>query len=167
MRRITGFCLMAVLAAGLVGCGSSETVATAPNPGPGGRPSDERLGTIDLFGLSDSDVSPEDVITVNRFLWNASLDVLTELPLAFVDAYGGVIGTEWIIDPETPDERTRVVARVRGLELRARGLAVAVYRQTRTGSGDWVVSSASAETSAAIEDSILQQARRLRSGEPG
>ena len=47
-------------------------------------------------------------IGVNGFLWRASLDTLSFLPLSSADPFGGVIITDWYSPPESPNERFKV-----------------------------------------------------------
>ena len=44
-------------------------------------------------------------IGVNGYLWRATLDTLSFMPLASADPYGGVVITDWYINPEKQDER--------------------------------------------------------------
>src|SRR3979411_872412 len=44
-------------------------------------------------------------IGVNSYLWRATLDTLSFMPLASADPYGGVVITDWYVNPEKPDER--------------------------------------------------------------
>ena len=40
---------------------------------------------------------------VNSFLWRASLDTLSFMPLASADPFGGVIITDWYAPPDAPE----------------------------------------------------------------
>ena len=74
---------------------------------------------------------------MNAFLWRASLDTIAFMPLASADPFGGVIITDWYAPPETPDERFKVNIYILGRILRADGLKVSVFRQTRDAGGQW------------------------------
>lgn len=168
MRASFRVVIPALVLTALAACDSSQIEEKFPEKDATGRwvlPGDTKAtpsGGISLLDFGESDVGPEDVITVNRFLWFASLEVLANLPLAFADPYGGVIGTDWHIDPARPNERMKVVAMVSGLELNARALSVRVYRQTRSVGGLWTPEEVSTETTRKIEDSILALARQKR-----
>ena len=69
---------------------------------------------------------------VNSYLWHASLDTLSFLPLAIADPFGGVIISEWYVAPTSPDERLKVTVYIMDRALRADGLKVVVFRQTRS-----------------------------------
>ena len=100
-------------------------------------------------------------IGVNGYLWRASLDTLNFMPLASADPYGGVIITDWYANPEKPDERFKAQVYILDTRLRADGLNVTVYRQTRTGE-QWTDAPVAAETATDIENAILTRARQLR-----
>ena len=99
---------------------------------------------------------------VNGYLWRASLDTLAFMPLASADPYGGVIITEWYVNPEKPDERLKAQVYILDTRLRADGLNVTVYRQQRDAAGQWIDAPVSGQTATDIENAILTKARQLR-----
>ena len=71
------------------------------------------LGTTILGGSSFA----------NRYLWQASLDVLTPFPIKIADNGGGYIETDWIIDyNQSSDKRCQIKVMVRSSELVSNGL---------------------------------------------
>jgi hypothetical protein len=98
---------------------------------------------------------------VNQYLWHASLDTLRFMPLQSADPFGGVIITDWYSAPETPNDRMRVTVYILDRNLRADGLKIAVFRQSRSG-GAWVDAPVAADTDTKLEDAILTRARELR-----
>ena len=84
------------------------------------------------------------------------------MPLASADAFGGVIITEWYSPPETKDERFKINAFILGRALRADGIKVAVFRQTKNEAGEWIDAKVTAGTVADLENAILTRARELR-----
>jgi hypothetical protein len=98
---------------------------------------------------------------VNSYLWHASLDTLSFMPLQSADPFGGVIITDWYVAPAAPDERLKVTIYIMDRTLRADGLKVVVFRQTRSGNA-WGDAAANPETAHRLEDSILTRARELR-----
>ena len=72
---------------------------------------------------------------VNSYLWHASLDTLSFLPLTSADPVGGVIISEWYVAPSSPNERLKVTVYIMDRSLRADGLKVVVFRQLRTTAG--------------------------------
>ena len=104
----------------------------------------------------------EPAIGVNGYLWRATLDTLSFMPLASADPYGGVVITDWYANPEKPDERFKCTVYILDARLRADGLNVAVFRQTRDPSGAWTDAPTVAQTETDLENAILTKARQLR-----
>jgi uncharacterized protein DUF3576 len=98
---------------------------------------------------------------VNSYLWHATLDTLSFLPLASADPFGGVIITEWYSAPESPSERMKVTIYILDRRLRADGLKIAVFRQTKAADG-WADAQVNPDTAIKLEDAILTRARELR-----
>ncbi|HYF07038.1 MAG TPA: DUF3576 domain-containing protein, partial [Acetobacteraceae bacterium] len=89
---------------------------------------------------------------VNAFLWRATLDTLSFMPLASADPYGGVIITDWYINPEKPDERFKCTVYILDARLRADGLNVSVFKQVRDAAGNWVDAPTAAQTETDLEN---------------
>ena len=106
--------------------------------------------------------APAGAIGVNSYLWRATLDTLSFMPLASADPYGGVVTTDWYINPERPTERFKVTVYILDARLRADGLAVNVYKEISNGQGGWIPSPTADQTSSDIENAILTKARQLR-----
>ena len=102
-------------------------------------------------------------IGVNSYLWRASLDTLSFMPLLQTDSNGGVIVTDWYINPAVPTERVKVTVTILDQDLRADGLRVAALREVQQG-GQWVAAPVKAATVQKLEDAILTRARDLRRG---
>lgn len=119
-----------------------------------GNPIEESDGSsiFDLFRQRDDGTK----VGVNRYLWNASLDVLDFLPVQSVDPYTGVIVTGYGVPPGG-GSAYRATVYIRDPALEARSLNVSL--QTQGGR------SVSAGTQRAIEDAILTRARQLRVGD--
>ena len=100
-------------------------------------------------------------IGVNAFLWRASLDTLSFMPLNSADPFGGVIITDWYSEPDNPRERFKVNIFILGRDLRSDGVRAAVFRQRLTQAG-WVDARVSEETASELEDAILTRAREIR-----
>ena len=101
-------------------------------------------------------------LSVNAYLWRATLDTLSFMPLASADPFGGTIITEWYTPASANNERFRAQAYVLGRQLRSDGVRVQVFRQTLD-RGQWVDSPVSAATNSDLEDKVLARARELRS----
>ncbi len=122
----------------LAGCG-----------GGGGRPA------------ADLAASQVTTIGVNSYLWRASLETLSFMPLLQTDSAGGVIVTDWYANPSNPGERMKVTVSILDQDLRADALRVAASRQISQ-SGAWVDAPVRAATVQRLEEIILTKARDLR-----
>lgn len=101
-------------------------------------------------------------IGVNSYLWRASLDALSFMPLLQTDSAGGVIVTDWYANPNNPTERMKVTVTILDQDLRADALRVAASRQVAVAAGTWVEAPVDAATVQKLEDVILTKARDLR-----
>ena len=102
-------------------------------------------------------------IGVNSYLWRASLDTLSFMPLLQTDSNGGVIVTDWYANPGNPGERMKVTVTILDQDLRADALRVAASRQVAS-NGAWTDAPVAAATVQKLEDVILTKARDLRRG---
>lgn len=119
-----------------------------------------------LFGGPDYDPSQGDGggagIGVNSFLWRASLDTLSFMPLTSADPFGGVIITDWYTPPQTPGERFKISAFILDRTLRADGVRISVFRQSQQSPGNWIDSAVGDTMATDLENTILTRARQLR-----
>lgn len=91
-------------------------------------------------------------VAVNRYLWQASLDVLSFLPVQEADPFTGVIVTGYGTPPGG-SRAYRATIHISDPALDARALNVSLL--TRSGP-------VAAETQRAVEDAILARARQIR-----
>ena len=138
--------LLCVLVLPLAACGSSDTTT------------DMDTGATIMAGAGTNRLT----LGVNSYLWHATLDTLAFMPLANADPFGGVIITDWYVAPNAPDERMKVTIYIMDRTLRADGLKVVVFRQTRAAAGAWSDSLPNPDTAHRLEDAILTRARELR-----
>ncbi|MBY5971851.1 DUF3576 domain-containing protein [Pseudooceanicola marinus] len=127
-------------------------VACGDNAQPGPTPMEEirqRETIWDLFNQRDDGTK----VAVNRYLWNASLEVLNFLPVEQIDPFTGVI-TFGYGTPPGGGRAYRATVYISDPALEARSLNVSI--QTRGGSP------VAEGTQRAVEDAILTRARQLR-----
>ena len=117
-----------------------------------------RGGTVAKADLAASKVT---TIGVNAYLWRATLDTLSFMPLLQTDSNGGVIVTDWYVNPQVPTERMKVTVSILDQDLRADAVRVAALREVNR-SGQWVSAPVQAATTQKLEDIILTKARDLR-----
>ena len=176
--KLSGVAAMALL---LVACGGNGELAAKKDEGPRGGPTNRydpeaeglfgeggftlgKLASGNLFGRADSEERGS-VGPINRFLWQASLDTLSFMPLASTDPFTGVIATDWSSTEAAPGERFKVTVYLNSPKLAATSLKVAVYRQVRDEGGNWVQTTIDPATPRRIEDSIMTRARQIRVAE--
>ena len=157
------FFLLAIMA--ISACGDVKTEAPA-----------EPLGRKDTLRSSRGKLTGEDGLLVaggpkkgeesnplgvNSFLWRATLDTLSFMPLTSADPFGGTIITDWYEDPKTPGERFKITALILDKSLRADGIKITLFKQKfeRSSWRDQRVDAALART---LEDTILTRARELK-----
>ena len=117
---------------------------------------------IEISEVAKSQVS----MAVNAFLWRASLDTVSFIPLDIVDPIGGVITTQWYEDTNNSSERIKLTIYVKDRRLRADGISVNVFREIKLEEG-WVKAETNPDTERLVEASILTKARELRIGTLG
>lgn len=134
---------MVIVAGLLASCGNGFDARPEPEP------EERETSILELFG---QDADPNVTIEVNKYIWNATLEILNFLPIQTADPFSGVIVTGFGTPPGGGTAyRATVLVQDPALEARSLNLALA----TRSGP-------ASTETVRAVEDAILTRARQLR-----
>ncbi len=130
----------------------------------GGHPRDFTLFTNAKTNTQDagSTGSGGGGLGVNAYLWRASLDTLSFMPLASADPFGGVIITDWYQPAAANAERFKATAYILGQQLRADGVKVAIFRQVMV-DGQWSDAPVAPAMVNEIENKVLARARELRS----
>ncbi len=156
IRRYFTLILMGLALLGTSACtgGGLFGKVTAGQPGPAASNTSQREAQSgsniwDLFSNADD---PNTTVQVNKYLWDASLDVLKFMPVEAADPFTGIIVFGYG-KPPGGGRAYKATVYVSDPALDARALRVALL--TRSGP-------ASAETTQAIEDAILTRARQLR-----
>jgi len=108
----------------------------------------ESSSMFDLF----KDTDDETVLKVNRYIWKASLEVLSFLPIEGADPFSGVITTDWGMPPGSKI-LYRATVFIQDPSLDARSLKVNLFKKTGT---------VDVKTIRVIENAILSRARQLR-----
>jgi hypothetical protein len=116
----------------------------------------------DLFGGGSQPTAQSQLgIGVNAYLWRATLDTLSFMPLTSADPWGGVINYDWYSDPATPNERFKATVFILDTRLRADALNVSLVKQVRDASGEWVAATVDPQTETDLENAILTRARQF------
>jgi len=155
-----GICLLA-----LAGCGAHPTQATVDNPETQMLPGQmQNADSAPLFSIGkgtggNNQSGPG--IQVNAYLWRATLDTLSFMPLVSADPFGGVIITDWYSPPATPDERFKANAYILSSQMSANAVQVSVFHQVLQG-GQWQDAAVDPSTASGLEDRILARAADLK-----
>jgi len=141
----------------LAACGSLGRLGTPATDRPAqytnaNKPSNVETNPNNTIWSVFNKKSNESSVQVNKYLWNATLEVLSFMPITSVDPFTGVIVTDYGTPPGG-GRSYRATVLINDPALDARSLHVSL--QSRGGA----VSSA---TSRAVEDAILSRARELR-----
>jgi uncharacterized protein DUF3576 len=142
-RPVAGIALVAALGLALGGCAHKQS----------NRPADVASASVTSIG-------------VNSYLWRASLETLSFMPLTQADSAGGVIVTDWYSNPSNPNERVKLSVSILDQDLRADALRIAASREVLQ-NGAWVAAPVQAATVQKLEDIILTKARDLRRSDVG
>ena len=124
---------------------------------------DSIFGTdgLSIFGGRGDDKNDGGGIGVNSYLWRASLDTVSFMPLASADPFGGVILTDWFAPANSPEERFKLNVLILGKDLRSDGVRVRAFRQVKKGSS-WSDAAVPETMARELEDAILTRARQIR-----
>ncbi len=106
-------------------------------------------------------------IGVNGYLWRASLDTLSFMPLITADPWGGVINYDWYSSPQAPNERFKATVFILDTRLRADALTVTVSKEVKGADGQWATAPVAAQTESDLVNAILTKARQLNLANAG
>ncbi len=115
---------------------------------------------LNLFGSKKKEETGTG-ITVNAYLWRATLDTLSFMPIDKTDPFGGTILTDWYSAPNMPYERVKANVFIMGRTLRTEALKVTLFRQVAQ-NGFWVDVAVDPSTVTQLETAILTRARQLK-----
>lgn len=140
--------IAAAVCAALTACGGGP--ARGPSPDRDMRADARATSIWDVLGNNEN---PNTTVGVNKYLWNASLEVLNFLPVQTIDPFTGVIVTGYGTPPGG-GRSYRATVKVADPALDARSLKLSLQ-----GPGGAAVAPG---TVRAVEDAILTRARQLR-----
>lgn len=144
MRKMRLGAVLAVLSVALLACSGNDEAQE-----PVQRQEEPRETIWSLFQNRED---PATTVRVNKYVWNATFEVLDFLPVETVDPFTGVIVTGWGQAPgSSKSYRATILVSDPALDVRA----LRVSLMTRSGPADEA-------TVTAVEDAILTRARQLR-----
>ena len=117
-------------------------------------------GIVFRPGKTKSTATKATIGNVNKYLYQAALDVLDFAPLTSADSMGGVIITDWYNPKGEPDAQFKINVFIKGDIISSEGVDVKVYKRTKT-SGKWSKDYTESAISSIFEDKIIRKARAL------
>ena len=115
----------------------------------------------DIFKSSKKRSSSGTTLTINPFLWNASLEILSStMPLASVDSNSGIIITDWYNLKSKNNERVKISVLINSIELRADGVKVSIFKQIKN-ANTWNSSKVNPNIIQSLERKIIKKAGLL------
>ena len=98
---------------------------------------------------------------INPYLWKASLNTLSFMPLSSTDPFAGTIITDWYTAETNQGERCKLNVFINGKDLKADNLRVSSFCQTLKNS-QWVNMPSNNEENNKLENAILNEAKKLK-----
>lgn len=98
---------------------------------------------------------------INPYLWQASLETISFMPLSSADPFAGTIITDWYTSDMNIGERCKLNIFVKGLELKTSNLKVLSFCQILN-DNQWVNQKSNKEDNIKLENAILNSAKKLK-----
>ena len=102
-----------------------------------------------------------DDVNVNGYLWRATLNILSFVPLISTDALSGTIITDWYVNKNIQNQRLKITVYINTNELKSESIKIKVEIQSFK-NNIWSQPLTSNSLATQIEDSILNEARNLK-----
>ena len=114
-----------------------------------------------LFRNSNKKSSGQTQISINPYLWQASLEILSStMPLSSVDSNSGIIITDWYNLKSKNNERVKISVLINSMELRADGVKVSIFKQIKNANA-WNSAKVNPKIIKNLERKIIKQAGLL------
>ena len=124
------------------------------------------MGEKANFSFLGDDESSSSQITglgmpINPYLWKASLETISFMPLASTDPFAGTIITDWYTAETSLGERCKLNIFINGKSLKTDNLRVSSFCQTLK-NNQWVNMPSKQEENTKLENVILNEAKKLK-----
>ena len=121
---------------------------------------------INVFGNNDknndNNLSASSAgIPINPYLWSASLETLSFIPLSSADPFGGTIFTDWYSTEANENERCKINVFINGAELKSQNLRVSSFCETFK-NNKWLGVKTENQDNIDLENVILNKAKKLK-----
>ena len=98
---------------------------------------------------------------INPYLWSASLETLSFIPLSSADPFGGTIFTDWYSTEANENERCKINVFISGAELKTQNLRVSSFCEVFK-KNKWVGVTTNNQNNIDLENAILNKAKKLK-----
>ncbi len=124
------------------------------------------LGNKASFTFLEDGASSSSQITslgmpINPYLWKASLETISFMPLSSTDPFAGTIITDWYTAETNQGERCKLNIFINGKDLKTDNLKVSSFCQILK-NNQWVNMPSKAEENTKLENVILNGAKKLK-----
>ncbi len=117
-------------------------------------------GVVFRPGKTKSIATKSKIGSVNKYLYQAALDVLDFAPLTSADSMGGVIITEWYNPKGQPNTQFKINVFIKDEVISSEALNVKAYERTKIGN-KWSKDYKESAIGGILEDKIIRKARAL------
>jgi hypothetical protein len=100
-------------------------------------------------------------LPVNPYLWRASIETISFMPLASTDPFAGTIITDWYTAENSFGERCKLNIFINGADMKTDNLKVSSFCQSLK-NNQWVNSPSNSEDNIRLENAILNEAKKLK-----
>mgnify|MGYP001444160907 CR=1 FL=1 len=100
-------------------------------------------------------------LPINPYLWKASLETISFMPLSSTDPFAGTIITDWYTAENNLGERCKLNIFINGKNLNTKNLKVLSFCQTLK-NNQWVNMPSKTEENTKLENVILNEAKKLK-----
>ncbi|AAU03883.1 DUF3576 domain-containing protein [Rickettsia typhi] len=98
--------------------------------------------------------------TVNKYLWQAALEIISFIPLASVDSNGGVIITEWYSPRSNTNFRFKINIFIKDDVISPDAIEVKIFEEMLKNK-QWILNENTSNFAIMLEDKILRKARGI------
>ena len=120
-----------------------------------------KKGGLDLLNTNKQTASIGVGMPINPYLWKASLETISFMPLSSADPFAGLIITDWYSQNNT-NERCKINIFIKGVELKTSNLKVNFFCETLSDTNNWISNESDIKINAQIENAILNKAKKLK-----
>ena len=123
-----------------------------------------KKASLDLLGRKNNsdNTNPATIgMPINPYLWKASLNTFSFMPLSSTDPFAGTIITDWYTAESNLGERCKINIFINGKDLKTNNLKVSSFCQTLK-NNQWVNIPSKDEENTRLENAILNEAKKLK-----